>query len=111
MDERSMALMDHKPIQARSVHHVGDMYIHNKHKFIIRIVGRGTWSSKRACEVVKGEVPEIVLQRVIRIHDAAPYERLQQLLDGGIVPLVLDYSTCALTTCFTRLKAGQVLFG
>lgn len=103
--------LDEKPIQARSNHKIGDMYIHKKHKFIIRIIGRGTWSSKRACHVVKGDVPEIVLQRVQRIHGITNYERLQAIIDREEVPLVLDYSTCALVNCFTRLKAGQVLFG
>lgn len=61
-----------KPIQARSNHHVGDMYIHKKHKFVIRIIGRGGYGG-RACAVVKGEVPEIVLQRVNHEHRTAKY--------------------------------------
>ncbi len=113
MDERSMALdratinkmMGQKPIQASSVHHVGDMYIHKKHKFIIKIVGRGEWSGHRMCEVVKGEVPKIVQQR-------AKYEAgWEDHEEGGYYPATIEYSTCALTNCFTRLKAAKVLFG
>lgn len=94
-------MADAKPIHARSKHHVGDMYVHNKHKFVVKIVGRGEWYGKRACEVVKGDVPEIVRQRVNRLYTGY----------SDVDNMVLEYSTCALTTCFTRLKAGQVLFG
>lgn len=109
-------MVSDKPIQARSKHHIGDMYVHKKHKFVVRIIGRGEYSG-RLCEVVHGEVPEIVLQRVRRHHGSTPQDRLNALLgafhnDEDIkVPLVLDYSTCALSQCFTKLKAGQVLFG
>lgn len=108
MDERSVAL-NHKPIQARSKHQIGDMYIHKKHKFIIRIVGRGEWSG-RLCEVVKGEVPEIVKQRA-----KIKTQYIEYNSDAGTreykEKLMIDYSTCALVNCFDRLKSGQVLFG
>lgn len=106
MDERSMDINKYtKPIQARSKHHVGDMYIHKKHKFIVRIVGRGEWGGNRMVEVVKGEVPEVVRQRVRKYEPPYQYE------GEPYIPASMEYSTCALSACFEKLKAGQVLFG
>lgn len=99
-------MVNDKPIQARSNHHIGNMYIHKKHKFIVKIVSRGEWSGDRKVEVVKGEVPLVVQQRCKSYR--AGWEDDEE---GGYYPATMEYSTCALTTCFTRLKAGQVLFG
>lgn len=93
-----MALND-KPIQARSTHQIGDMYIHKKHKFIVKIVGRGHTGWGRQVKVMKGDVPEVVMQRV-SFYTTDNDEKL-----------LIDYSTCALVNCFDRLKSGQVLFG
>lgn len=99
-----------KPIQARSNHQIGDMYIHKKHKFVIRIIGRGGYAG-RACVVVKGTVPEVVMQRVDSEYRTAKYAGVANATDLSDDVLVLNYTTCALVNCFTKLKAGQVLFG
>ena len=93
-----------KPISPKSKHHIGDLYIHKKHKFIVRIVSRGQWSNLRLVEVIKGAVPAVVQQRVQKWESEYNY-------DGEHVLASMEYSTCALTNCFTKLKAGQVLFG
>lgn len=103
MDERSVALND-KPIQARSKHHIGDMYVHKKHKFVVRTIGRGAWSQTRRVEVVAGEVPLTIQQRVL-------YRSPNTDIEGNESNAIMEYSTCALSQCFTKLKAGQVLFG
>lgn len=99
-------MVNTKPIQTRSVHHIGDMYIHKKHKFIIKIVSRGQWGGSRKVEVVKGDVPKVVQERCKDY--SGPWEDHEE---GGFYPATMEYSTCALTVCFTKLKAGQVLFG
>ena len=94
---------DRKKISPRSTHQIGDMYIHKKHGFIIRIIGRGQYNN-RWVEVVKGEVPISVQERVQKYEPVFDY-------DGQYIPASMEYSTCALTNCFNRLKAGRILFG
>lgn len=97
-------MVNDKPIQARSNHHIGDMYIHKKYKFIIKIVGRGRWQGDRMVEVLKGTVPNTVKDRV-------KWHGYTHDLNGDRLNPAMEYSTCALTSCFEKLKSGQVLFG
>ena len=93
-----------KPIQNRSTYQIGDLFIHKKHRFIVRIKSRGEWSSQRVVEVLKGDVPKVVQQRVQGFTAPGSYE-------GHSWNAEMTYTTCALGLCFERLKAGQVLFG
>lgn len=103
-------MVSQKPIHAKSKHHIGDMYVHKKHRFVVQILSRGEWSGNRLCKVVHGEVPPSVLQRVQRYHGSSPYEKLRSMF-GENVALIIEYNTCTLSQCFDKLKAGQVLFG
>ena len=93
-------------ISTRSKHQYNDMYIHKKHGFIVKIIDSGVWSNLRLVEVVKGEVPPAVRQRVRSFTGGMIYE-------GITIPAQMIYDICSLTNCFNKLdpKSTRVLFG
>lgn len=89
-----------------STYQKGDMFVHKKHGFVVRITGAGEWRDKRKVIVIKGEVPLTVIKSI------GAYCGGYGKSDGYGAGFEMTYSTCSLGACFTRLgKAGRILFG
>lgn len=93
-------------IGPRSTYQKGDMFTHKKHGFIVRIIGAGEWRDVRRVVVVKGTVPISLLKA--RGH----YLSYGYNDDNYTSGFEMEYATCSLAACFTRLgPAGRILFG
>jgi len=94
-------------IGPRSTYQKGDMFKHNKHGFIVQIIGAGEWRDIRRVKVVSGKVPISLLKARGGTYFGHGFDENEYS-----VGYEMEYNTCSLSACFTRLgPAGRILFG